>query len=65
MRLRGDLLREDVRKRPIILSIVIFSSSLFDIIITLEYNIIEMSVLNHIHVSTSKPSNISAPGGRP
>lgn len=42
--LRGDLIREVVSKGPIILSIATFSSSLFHVIITVEYKVIAASV---------------------
>lgn len=42
--LRGDLIREVVNKGPIILSIATFSSSLFHVIITVEYKVIAASV---------------------
>lgn len=42
--LRGDLIRKVVNKGPIILSIATFSSSLFHVIITVEYKVIAASV---------------------
>ena len=46
----GDLIREVVNKGLIILSITTFSSSLFYVIITVDYKVIAVSVpgvLNH------------------
>lgn len=47
--LRGDLIREVVNKGPITLSIATFSSSLFHVIITVEYKVIAVSVALEVY----------------